>query len=881
MSVSLELQLTINDDSLSVPITALECEAYYMDEGVSMPFRLEAFFISAEDYTSDKLVGKSGYFRVCQNNLGRTIGGVVVEFRVLNKVDSNYAYAVVLGPRLALLDRTRQNEVFATDSAYDVKTVIQKTLDGTISSGATVTDRGVTVDFTIHDSIQAGTFPRTNITKYNESDFQFFSRTCEHFGIFYIFKCNVCTDSSGKQNATDTVLVASDNSAFPLSSPATWTFKPATTTVGVPSGATGSETSVTSLENIARPTLQQFNLRDFSESAPFTDLLVRSPTETGIGAIVEYGDNYSTTDDGDKLVAIRAQEEAWQSSVFECESTMASLCAGRTFTLTSHTISSYNTEYIILTARHEAGKRGPLGYSANYPTMPYRNSFTAIKKTQTFRPKRVTPRPVMSGVFNAFVQAAGTSTTNADGTTTNNPPKRAVMDSSGRYRVGLVYNEAANKSSPGQGSAPVRQAQPYAGSMTESVVSGMHFPLVNNTEVLVGYVNGDPDRPIILGAAFNSVNTDPVSSSSPTVNRLRTTGGLLMELNDGTPSTQTSSPPPPTPRYIRLDVPKQVTDAPPPATATSDAPAGSYLRLGTAPTDASNNPSDSSAGSGLTYTTSTVAQTDQGNKNEDDPYGEKASSSKTAKTQSKVTATTVTPSHDGILLFSESNLDIYVKQAGLMRFGAGHTTKTETGDSTHTVDNGQYKLTALNGLTITGGNSSSPADIMIHAYNTVTTKSEGDTYDWIYGQTTKYTQGTSKTYFYGFEFTWKMSLSQTVQLSGVNTLTLGLASTITIGSKADFIMGIKVDFVFGPTLKVAGGPDLKMKTVETKLKAACTYISAGAEANVATISNLVSAIRAGGFAMASENIAASVQNHAVQANAGSMSTTMRILSLFA
>ncbi|WP_454915553.1 type VI secretion system Vgr family protein [Xanthobacter sediminis] len=749
----LQLELSIPDLKLS----DYECEAFHAEEGVSRPFRVEAVFIKGKDLTGTSVVGKSAWLCVKEHGQKHEFAGVVLEFRLLNKIDlNNYTYAVVIGPRLALLDRTRQSAVFSPDGALGLKDLLEGILSGSLYSGATVVDldRGVTLDYDVQD-LGLLDYKRPNVTKYNESDFQFFSRICEHYGVFYFFE----SFKSG-ETIKDKVVVAATNSAFVAAATSPWKYQPATTTIGV------MQAAVTSLEWVARPPLRTFKLRDFSEDKPDTDMLISS-TETksdGVGTVVEYGDHFLSRDEGEELVEIRAQEEAWQASVYQFESTRCELRAGQVFTLTGHGIAALNTEYIVLEARHEGGKRGPLGYVADYPSMHYRNRFTAIKKSQAFRPRRVTPRPVMAGVFNAVVEAESTSTT------------RAALDSSGRYRIGFGYNEMASRKEAGKGTAPIRQAQPYAGSSADSVVGGMHFPLVRNTEVLVGYVNGDPDRPVILGAAFNQNNVNPVNSGSQTANRIRSTGGLLMEMEDGTDSSAS--------RYIRLDVPKGVTDAVP-ADDTSTAASGTYLRLGgLAP--------DKSARSGLKYSTSTVSQDSQDNKNEDKSFSEKASSSKTSKTKSKVTPTEQTPSGKGVLVYSDDDIDINVKGAGLMKYGSGHTTKTVNGDSAHTVDNGQYTLKVANGITIEAKGNNGPADILIHATNTVTTKSDGDTYDWIYGNTTKYTQGNAYSVFYGTEESMKMAVSISMQL------------------------GLKIDVIYGNATKIVNS-DLKLAGTDYKI----------------------------------------------------------------
>ena len=78
----------------------------------------------------------------------------------------------------------------------------------------------------------------------------------------------------------------------------------------------------------------------------------------------------------------------------------------------------------------------------------------------------------------------------------------------------------------------MRKAEPYGGAN-----SGMHFPLLKNTDVVLSCVNGDPDRPIIVGAMQNGMHKSVVSSSNSTANRIQTTSGSIFEIDDGPASS--------------------------------------------------------------------------------------------------------------------------------------------------------------------------------------------------------------------------------------------------------------------------------------------------------------------------------------------------------
>ena len=71
----------------------------------------------------------------------------------------------------------------------------------------------------------------------------------------------------------------------------------------------------------------------------------------------------------------------------------------------------------------------------------------------------------------------------------------------------------------------MRMMQPFAGPGY-----GMHMPLRRGTEVLVAFANGDPDRPVILGAVYNATSPSPVVASNANKHRIQTSAGVLFEL---------------------------------------------------------------------------------------------------------------------------------------------------------------------------------------------------------------------------------------------------------------------------------------------------------------------------------------------------------------
>ncbi|WP_442512392.1 type VI secretion system Vgr family protein [Neisseria mucosa] len=142
----------------------------------------------------------------------------------------------------------------------------------------------------------------------------------------------------------------------------------------------------------------------------------------------------------------------------------------------------------------------------------YTHTFTAIPAQLTFRPERTTPRPHIAGTLPARVTAAENCT-------------YAYIDDMGRYRVKLPFD--LDEWSPGGESRPVRLAKPYAGPEY-----GIHFPLHEGTEVMLSFVQGNPDRPYISGVMHDSVHPDHIPADWNTRNVIRTWANNKLRMED-------------------------------------------------------------------------------------------------------------------------------------------------------------------------------------------------------------------------------------------------------------------------------------------------------------------------------------------------------------
>ena len=240
----------------------------------------------------------------------------------------------------------------------------------------------------------------------------------------------------------------------------------------------------------------------------------------GWGQIYLYGDHlhFQTQEEGDHLARIRAEELQCQKSVFSGRSTVSTLSPGYTFDLDGHYRGDYNQKYLLTRVSHQgsqaayltAGLQEALSRREEQPF--YQNEFQALPADVQFRPERRTHSPKILGVFNAVVDAAGSG-------------EYAELDEEGRYKVILPFDLSGRKGM--KASAWIRMAQPYSGSD-----HGMHFPLHKGTEVLVSFLSGDPNRPIIMGAAPNINNPSVINSANASMSGFKTAGGNTIHMED-------------------------------------------------------------------------------------------------------------------------------------------------------------------------------------------------------------------------------------------------------------------------------------------------------------------------------------------------------------
>jgi len=331
---------------------------------------------------------------------------------------------------------------------------------------------------------------REFVLQYRETDLAFLSRLGEHVGITFFFEENEGNDR----------IVFTDGTGYPELDTAL-DFRPR-----------GEQRGLFELRSTTRRVPSVVVVQDYNYRTPQTDITATADVKTGLGGgIVEYGSHHKTPEEGARLARIRAEEYEASRRVFSGKSEFCELSAGTRFKLRGHERVA-DTQMLVVEIEHWA-KQTVANHSPD--SEPYVNSFRAIDASTRFRPARVTPRPVMSGLITAVVVAEPGAGSQA----------LANLDEQGRYAVRFMFDTAGATGS--RTSPPVRMLQPHAGPGY-----GLHLPLKPNAEVLIAFVDGDPDRPIIVGAAPNQLTPSPVSRVNPLMNVLKTASGIVIAMKD-------------------------------------------------------------------------------------------------------------------------------------------------------------------------------------------------------------------------------------------------------------------------------------------------------------------------------------------------------------
>jgi type VI secretion system secreted protein VgrG len=414
------------------------------------------------DIKIDDILGKNVTVKVAlPDDSTRYFNGFVTRFSAGGRFGRYYRYYAVVNPWLWFLTRTSDCRIFQDMTVPDI---VKKVFGD---------EPAADFKFDLTGKYKKWTY----CVQYRETDFNFVSRLMEEEGIAYYVKHTdghntvVLTDSTGKHTPFP------GYEKLPFVAP----------------------------EALVRPELEHISSWDYSRQIqpgvyvhddydlerPSVELKTRKVLTRSYAPsdyeVYDYPGHYLQKPDGEAYADVRINEFGSQFEAAQAVTNAKGVCVGSLFTLEDCGREDQNREHLVLSASYD------LEFS-EYEAMPagsgtsFRCSFMAMTSAQQFRPKRRTPKPFVQGPQTAVVVGPAGD--------------QIYTDKFGRVKVQFHWDRYGKKDE--NSSCWIRVSHPWAGKGWGSVAT----PRIGQ-EVIVDFLEGDPDQPIITGRVYNAENQPP------------------------------------------------------------------------------------------------------------------------------------------------------------------------------------------------------------------------------------------------------------------------------------------------------------------------------------------------------------------------------------
>jgi type VI secretion system secreted protein VgrG len=432
-------------------------------EELSRPFEHQLTLLSAQkDISLDDVLGKAVSVQLgLPNNKSRYFSGYVTRFAQSGMVGRYYRYTATSRPWLWFLSRTADCRIFQEMTVPDI---IKK-----VFADHPTAD----FEFKLSATYRKWTF----CVQYRETDFNFISRLMEQEGIYYYFR-----HDKGRHTM---VLVDSTSAHTPYGDYGTIPYVVGTRV------RRGDQEYIDSWDISREIQPGVYAQDDYDFERPSAVLLTKKSVSRKHSEadyeIYDFPGEYLQKGDGDHYTAVRMDELSTQFEIAHATTNARGLCVGATFTLTDQTRDDQNREYLVLGANYD------LEFSA-YEGLPdpnpgtYNCSFSAMTTKQQFRPARTTPKPHVTGPQTAVVVGPAGD--------------EIYTDKYGRVKVQFPWDRYGKNNE--NSSCWMRVSHPWAGKNWGMIA----IPRIGQ-EVIVDFLEGDPDEPIITGRVYNAEQMPP------------------------------------------------------------------------------------------------------------------------------------------------------------------------------------------------------------------------------------------------------------------------------------------------------------------------------------------------------------------------------------
>lgn len=441
--------------------------AFRGEEGLSELFSFHIELSSDDDAVDlDQMLGKPCLLEIARNSgESRFVHGMVCRFERTGRGRNQTRYAAQVVPVHWLLTKRQRARIFQQHNCSDmtVRGIITNVLES-----AGIPSR--TYRFALQETYPA----REYVVQYRETDMGFVARLMEEEGIFYYFE----HAASGHR------MVIADGPAAHVMN-----MLDSECSYREPTGLRPERDTFFTLRDAAEIQIGAARLKDFDFTKPKLNL---GTSAIGNGqSALEYSDypgGYADKSVGARLARVRLEEHQCRKRVLQLSGSVRGLTPGTKFTLKEHPTAALNREYLVTHASQRAAQGQSAAEEQGSADSTYDVEVRVIPSDVRFRPPRVTGRPRMAGSQSAVVVGpAG---------------EEIYTDQYGRVKVQFHWDLAGEYDE--RSSCFIRVAQGAAGGQY-----GMMFLPRVGQEVVVDFLEGDPDQPIITGRVYNSAQMPP------------------------------------------------------------------------------------------------------------------------------------------------------------------------------------------------------------------------------------------------------------------------------------------------------------------------------------------------------------------------------------
>ncbi|RSE99081.1 type VI secretion system Vgr family protein [Achromobacter aegrifaciens] len=470
-----------------LPPEQLKFRAMHGAESLSQLYELEVELVS-ESYSLDmkSLLGKPLTLEIETGSAApRYLSGHITRCALVGRENNTSRYTIyraTVRPWLWYLTQTSDNKIFQNKSVPDVIREVLKDYD-------------YPIEFKLVDSYRNWEY----CVQYQETDYAFISRLMEHEGIYFWFK-----HDKGKHTLvlTDDITQHEPVSGYeqiPYYGP---------DRITIP-----REDHVYKWEVAEQITPGAFATTDYHPLTPAASLEARRNNpgahDHGDLEMYEWHGGYTNPDDAEHYTRVRLEDLQCRKEQSAGGSNARGLATGHLFTLRNHPRQAENREYLVVSTYYRIRETG---YASGQPDPgDFDLEFVVLPSSTQFRAPRVTPVPRTHGPQTATV--------------VGKEGEEIWTDKMGRIKVQFHWDRYGKKDE--NSSCWVRVSSPWAGGG----FGGIQLPRVRD-EVIVDFIGGQPDRPIVIGRVFNANNLPPWDLPDNA-----TQSGFLSRSKSGTPAT--------------------------------------------------------------------------------------------------------------------------------------------------------------------------------------------------------------------------------------------------------------------------------------------------------------------------------------------------------